>query len=231
MVLAHWIKPICTFNFFWKPSALSSYFVKERNEIEKDNKMLTRQVSTYTVFVSLNCISPVWLFLKLEWKFGLILFNVAALDWTGKNIWTEEFWKEKQNFTDLKKQTNKSTLQLRGHNHHMEVLQDASDKLIALIGTRASLVAQPVKNLPAMQESRVPSLGREDPLEKGMATHCSILAWRIPWIHCAGKWVLQKCLEICFLKWVKDLSINFFRLSILTENFLSIIHWRQSHNY
>ena len=69
----------------------------------------------------------------------------------------------------------------------MEVLQDASDKLIALIGTRASLVAQPVKNLPAMQESRVPSLGREDPLEKGMATHCSILAWRIPWIHCAGK--------------------------------------------
>ena len=39
-----------------------------------------------------------------------------------------------------------------------------------------------VKNLPAMQETRVQSLGREDPLEKGMAMHSSILAWRIPWI-------------------------------------------------
>jgi len=38
-----------------------------------------------------------------------------------------------------------------------------------------------VKNLPAMQETRIPSLGWEDPLEKGMATHSSILAWRIPW--------------------------------------------------
>ena len=40
--------------------------------------------------------------------------------------------------------------------------------------------------LPAMQESRVQSLGREDPLEKGMATHSSILAWRIPWIEPGG---------------------------------------------
>ena len=40
-----------------------------------------------------------------------------------------------------------------------------------------------VKNLPAMQETRVRSLGREDPLEKEMATHSSILAWRIPWIE------------------------------------------------
>ena len=37
-----------------------------------------------------------------------------------------------------------------------------------------------VKNLPAMQETQIQSLGREDPLEKGMATHSSILAWRIP---------------------------------------------------
>ena len=43
-----------------------------------------------------------------------------------------------------------------------------------------SLVAQTVKNLPAMQETRVRSLGQEDPLEKGMAMHSSILAWRIP---------------------------------------------------
>ena len=45
----------------------------------------------------------------------------------------------------------------------------------------ASLVAQLVKNLPAMQETCVRSLGWEDPLGKGKATHSSILAWRIPW--------------------------------------------------
>ena len=45
----------------------------------------------------------------------------------------------------------------------------------------ASLVAQLVKNLPAMQETSVPSLGWEDPLEKGKSTPSSILAWRIPW--------------------------------------------------
>ena len=43
------------------------------------------------------------------------------------------------------------------------------------------LVAQMVKNLLAMQETQVRSLGQEDPLEKGMATHSSILAWKIPW--------------------------------------------------
>ena len=45
----------------------------------------------------------------------------------------------------------------------------------------ASLVAQMVKNLPAMQKTQVQSLGWEDPLEKRMATHSSMLAWRIPW--------------------------------------------------
>ena len=50
-----------------------------------------------------------------------------------------------------------------------------------------SLVAQTVNNLPAMQETRVRSLGREDPLEKEMATHSSILAWRIPWTEELGE--------------------------------------------
>ena len=45
------------------------------------------------------------------------------------------------------------------------------------------LVARTVKNLPAMQETQVQTLGWKDPLEKGMATHSSILAWRIPWIE------------------------------------------------
>ena len=43
-----------------------------------------------------------------------------------------------------------------------------------------------VKNLPAMRETWVRSLGREDPLERGMATHSSILAWRIPWTEKPG---------------------------------------------
>ena len=43
-----------------------------------------------------------------------------------------------------------------------------------------------VKNLPAMQETQVRSLGQEDPLKKGMATHSSILAWRIPWTEEPG---------------------------------------------
>ena len=51
----------------------------------------------------------------------------------------------------------------------------------------ASLVAQMVKNLPAMQETGVLSLIWEDPLEKGMATHSSILAWEIPWREKPGR--------------------------------------------
>ena len=47
--------------------------------------------------------------------------------------------------------------------------------------TRASLVTQMRKNLPSMQETRVQFLCWEDPLEKGLATHSSILAWKIPW--------------------------------------------------
>ena len=53
--------------------------------------------------------------------------------------------------------------------------------------SRASLVAQMVKNLPAVLETWVQFLGQEDPLEKGMATHSSILAWRIPWTEEPGR--------------------------------------------
>ena len=53
--------------------------------------------------------------------------------------------------------------------------------LLCFIVLRAPLIAQLVKNLPAMQEAWVPSLGWEDPLEKEKATQSSILAWRIPW--------------------------------------------------
>ena len=53
-------------------------------------------------------------------------------------------------------------------------------------GEDASLVAQMVRNLPAMQETWVWSLGQEDPLEKGMATHTNILAWKTPWTEEPG---------------------------------------------
>ena len=51
----------------------------------------------------------------------------------------------------------------------------------------ASLVAQVLKRLPAMQETQVRSLGWEDPLEKEMATHSSTLAWKIPWTEEPGR--------------------------------------------
>ena len=59
-----------------------------------------------------------------------------------------------------------------------------SQRLIFL--RKASLVAQTVKNLPTIWETQVRSLGGEDPLEKGMATHSSILAWGIPWTEELG---------------------------------------------
>ena len=53
--------------------------------------------------------------------------------------------------------------------------------------THTSLVAQMVQNLPTMQETQVRSLGQEDPLEKEMATHSSILAWKISWAEKPGR--------------------------------------------
>ena len=53
--------------------------------------------------------------------------------------------------------------------------------------TWASLVAQRVKRLPIVRETWVRSLGREDPLEKAMATHSSTLAWKIPWTEEPGR--------------------------------------------
>ena len=55
------------------------------------------------------------------------------------------------------------------------------------ISTRLPLVAQTVKNLPAIHETGVQSLGQEDLLEKGRATYSSILAWRIPWTEEPGR--------------------------------------------
>ena len=63
---------------------------------------------------------------------------------------------------------------------------ESSSKILVLLPQWASLVAQKVKNPPAMWETWVPSLGWQDPLEKGTAAHSSTLAWRIPWTEEPG---------------------------------------------
>ena len=74
-----------------------------------------------------------------------------------------------------------------GHKSHLRISHLPSLKHSFLTWRdRASLVAQPVKNPPARQETLVRFLGQADPLEKGTATHSSILAWRIPWTEEPG---------------------------------------------
>ena len=70
----------------------------------------------------------------------------------------------------------------------LPILQPVGDYQFVqdLRAVRASLVARRLKHLPAMQKTRVRPLGQEDPLEKEMATHSSILGWRIPWMEEPG---------------------------------------------
>ena len=76
-----------------------------------------------------------------------------------------------------------------------------------------SLFAQMVKNLPAMGETQVQPLGREDLLEKGLATHSSILAWRIPWTEetvdphgVTMSWT--RLTDFHFIFWVKQIALH-----------------------
>ena len=107
-----------------------------------------------------------------------------------------------------------------------------------MIKYEASLVVQTVKNLPAMQEIQVWSLGQEDPLLKGMANHSSILAWRIPWTKEPGglqsmesqrvgyDWAtnthtqsLWKVLELTILQSSKNLKEEYYYFFIIyTQN-------------
>ena len=66
------------------------------------------------------------------------------------------------------------------------ILPSSTFLLSVALSLLVSLVGQIIKNLPAMQETQVQFLGQEDPLEKGMATHSSILAWKIPWTEEPG---------------------------------------------
>ena len=81
---------------------------------------------------------------------------------------------------------------------------------------RASLVARMLKNLPAMWETWVRSLGRKDPLEKGLATHSNILAWRILWIKEPGglqsieSQRVRQCVHKYHLYYVLDSTYNWY---------------------
>ena len=93
---------------------------------------------------------------------------------------------KKQKLTEQAKSTN-SLSQLKNLSSHFLVTSKTSTFLKNSKELEVSLVAQMLKNLPAMQEASVRSLGQEDPLEKEMATHCNILAWRIPWTEELGR--------------------------------------------
>ena len=78
------------------------------------------------------------------------------------------------------------------------VLLHRKSKLKAQVLSGASLVAQMVKNPLAMHETRVGSLGQEDPLEKEMVTHSGNLAWKIPWTQKPGRLhrVTERCTQV-----------------------------------
>ena len=85
---------------------------------------------------------------------------------------------------------------------------------LVMINKCQSLVAQIRKNLPSMQETQIQSLGQEDTLQKGMTTHSSILAWRIPWIEqpsglqSTGSQRVRHKVNICLPKEVSSSSVT-----------------------
>ena len=80
----------------------------------------------------------------------------------------------------------------------------------------ASSVAQMVKNVPAMEETQVWSLGQEDPLEKGMAIHSSVLAWRIPWIEEPGGLQFRGSQRVRH-SWTTNISLFWYQLLSLRQ--------------
>ena len=87
-----------------------------------------------------------------------------------------------------------------------------------------SPVAQTVKNLSVMQETHVRSLGWEDPLEKGMATHSSILAWRIPWTEGPGELHSMGLQESDTTEWLT--FTHMLQYIAVTEKVPTILSWQ-----
>ena len=94
----------------------------------------------------------------------------------------------------------------------------------------SSLVAQMVKNPPAMWETWVQSLGQEDPLEKGMSAHFSILAWRIPWTEEPAGYSPCGCKESNITEWLTLLLFHIYVYTCILEKGMtihsSILPWK-----
>ena len=91
--------------------------------------------------------------------------------------------KEESEKVGLKLNIQKTKIMASGPITSWEIDRETVETVSDFIFGGASLVAQRLKRLPPMWETRVQSLGQEDPLEKEMAIHSSILAWRIPWME------------------------------------------------
>ena len=90
-----------------------------------------------------------------------------------------------------------------------------------------SLVAQMVKRLPTMQETQVRSLGREDPLEKEIATHSSTLAWKIPWMEEPGRLQSMGSQRVRH-DWVTSLHFTYMEVIVCLNTLYknsNILHW------
>ena len=122
------------------------------------------------VFISLYLF-----FLPLYWLGPLVMWDVCVLS----HVWLRDPM-------DLQGSSVHGIFQVRILEWISISFSNSWRKLTFTFTLRASLVAQIVKNLPALWETQVRSLGREDPLEEGMGTQSSILAWRIPWTEDPG---------------------------------------------
>ena len=101
---------------------------------------------------------------------------------TGPSLHNEKVVESKFNLT-----VSKDCAALLFHNNLTTYLPMLSSSFTGLYFVNTCLVAQPVKNPPAMQETQVPSLSWEDPLEKRMTTICSVLTWETPWTEEPGE--------------------------------------------
>ena len=92
-----------------------------------------------------------------------------------------------------------------------------------LCGSEVTFVAQRLMCLPPMQETWVWSLGREDPLEKEMATHSSTLAWRIPWMEEPSRYSPRGCKELDVTEWLHFFSPLSKTLSLQSWEFRELL--------
>ena len=104
----------------------------------------------------------------------------------------------------------------------LEMYVNSGNVRVTLSLNWASLVAQTVKNLPGMQETWVQSLGWEDTLEKGVAAHSSVLAWRIPWAEEPGGLQCVGCKEPDTPERLAHITVTKLQRSDVTAEFYTV---------